>query len=251
MVGAFVFYFFQEQLIFLDEPLDNDFKYQFEKGFTEENLSMKDGAVINMLHFKTAEPKGLIIYFHGNAGNLDRWGEVVYPYVDLGYDVVIMDYRGYGKSTGRRTEANLHADAQSIYDYCKLIFPEERITIFGRSLGTGMAIPLAANNNPHKLILETPFYSMKSMAQKVVPFYPSSLLLRFPFKSNASIQKIKCPIYIFHGTEDEVVPYEQSQRLFKLVEKPLATLYTIEGGGHNNLIEFEKFRSTISTVLED
>lgn len=252
LIGAFLFYFFQEKLIFLDEPLSGDHSFHFDRPFTEENVLMKDGAVINLLHFKTQEEsKGLIIYFHGNAGNLDRWGQVVYPYVDLGYDVVIVDYRGYGKSTGKRTEVNLFSDAQAIYDYCKKIIPEERITIFGRSLGTAMATHLAGNNHPHKLILETPFYSLQSLAQNVVPIYPSGLLLRFPFKSNEYIQKVNCPIYIFHGTEDEVVPYGQAEKLFKVVKEPLGTFYTIEGAGHNNLIDFEKFRAAIKIALEN
>ena len=250
LIGAFLFYFFQEKLIFLDEPLSDDFAFHFEKPFTEENISMQDGAVINVLHFKAQDSKGLILYFHGNAGNLDRWGHVVNPYIDLGYDVVILDYRGYGKSTGKRTEQNLYADAQAIYDYCKTTILEDQIIIFGRSLGTTMAVYLAANNRPHKLILETPFYSLHSLAQKVVPIFPSRILLRFPFRSDKYIQQVNCPVYIFHGTKDEVVPYEESEKLFNLVQSQ-RYFYTIEGGTHNNLIEFEEFRTAMEAVLKN
>jgi fermentation-respiration switch protein FrsA (DUF1100 family) len=251
LLGAFLFYFLQEKLIFLDEPLPNDFTYHFDRPFTEENISMKDGAVINLLHFEAPDSKGLILYFHGNAGNLERWGQVVYPYVDLSYDVAILDYRGYGKSTGKRTEENLFSDAQTIYDYYKATIPEEQIIIFGRSLGTSMAVYLAANNHPRKLILETPFYSLQSLAQKIVPIFPSQVLLRFPFRSDKYIQQVKCPVYLFHGTEDEVVPYEQSEKLFKLVQGSQGAFYTIEGGSHNNLIEFEKFRTAMKNALEN
>jgi hypothetical protein len=250
LIGAFLFYFFQEKLIFLGEKLPGDFTFRFDRPFTERNISMPDGAVINLLHFTSQESKGLIIYFHGNAGNLDRWGEVVYPYVDLGYDVVIPDFRGYGKSTGKRTEANLFSDAQTIYDAYKGTIPETQIILFGRSLGTSMAVFLAANNHPGKLILETPFYSLQSLAQKVVPIFPARLLLRFPFNSNEYIRGVKCPVFIFHGTEDEVVPYEQAERLFKLIPDTLGTFYTIEGGTHNDLIAFKKFRNTMGAALK-
>lgn len=250
LIGAFLFYFFQEKLIFLDEKLSQDFIFGFDRPFTERNISMQDGAVINLLHFKAKESKGLIIYFHGNAGNLDRWGEVVYPYVDWGYDVVIPDFRGYGKSTGKRTEAKLFSDAQAIYDAYTSTIPESKVILFGRSLGTSMAVFLAANNHPGKLILETPFYSLQSLAQKVVPIFPSRLLLRFPFNSNEYIRDVKCPVFIFHGTEDEVVPYEQAERLFKLIPNAQGTFYTIEGGTHNDLIAFENFRTTMKAALK-
>jgi fermentation-respiration switch protein FrsA (DUF1100 family) len=114
-----------------------------------------------------------------------------------------------------------------------------------------MAVHLAANNHPQKLILETPFYSLQSLAQKIVPIFPTRLLLRFPFQSNEYIQRVNCPVYIFHGTADEVVPYEQAERLFKLVPVPERNFYTIEGGGHNNLITFEKFRFAMEAALKE
>ena len=113
-----------------------------------------------------------------------------------------------------------------------------------------MAVYLAAVNHPGKLILETPFFSLQSLAQKIVPIFPSRFLLRFPLKSNEYIAQVTCPVYVFHGTNDEVVPYAQSERLFRLVTSSQREFYTIEGGGHNNLIMFEEFRKRITTVLD-
>jgi fermentation-respiration switch protein FrsA (DUF1100 family) len=89
------------------------------------------------------------------------------------------------------------------------------------------------------------------LAQKIVRIFPTRLLLRFPFQSNEYIQRVNCPVYIFHGTADEVVPYEQAERLFKLVPVPERNFYTIEGGGHNNLITFEKLRFAMEAALKE
>jgi fermentation-respiration switch protein FrsA (DUF1100 family) len=194
--------------------------------------------------------KGLIIYFHGNAGDLSRWGYVTEFYVDIGYDVVIMDYRGYGKSTGPLSQANLLSDAQAVYDAYRASLPEERIVLYGRSLGTGIAAYIAANNKPGKLILETPYYNFVSLAQFHMPIFPAKLALKYRFKSNEYVQRVNCPIYIFHGTADRVVPYEQGQRLFESIGMGKATMYTIEGGGHNNLIDFKEFREGMEEVLK-
>jgi hypothetical protein len=112
-----------------------------------------------------------------------------------------------------------------------------------------MAVYLAANNHPGKLILETPFYSLQALAQKIVPIFPTRLLLRFPFNSNEYIQKVKCPVYFFHGTKDEVVPYEQAEQLFEQVPGSDKYFYTIEGGEHNDLIAYEKFRIAMEAAL--
>lgn len=98
--SGFILYLFQERFIFLGEPLPKDFNYSFSTRFEELNLSARDGAIINAIHFKSDTAKGIIVYFHGNAGNLERWGELMEYYVALQYDVVIMDYRGFGKVPG-------------------------------------------------------------------------------------------------------------------------------------------------------
>ena len=140
VVGCGVFYFRQENMIFYPEALPPDFQYSFPARFDEVTISV-DGAVINALHFKTDTPKGAIVYFHGNAGNLSGWGEVALDFTRLGYDVLIPDYRGYGKSTGKiYSEKMLHRDAAVAYDYLKGRYQEDQIVIYGRSIGTGIAV---------------------------------------------------------------------------------------------------------------
>ncbi|MEP5614047.1 MAG: alpha/beta fold hydrolase [Cyclobacteriaceae bacterium] len=248
LVGLGV-YFLQEKLIFLPEELDKDFSYNFPTAFEEHFLEMDDGAVINALHFKTDSAKGLILYFHGNAGSLQRWGEVVLPFVDQGFEVLIMDYRGYGKSVGERSYKTLLRDADRLYEFALNHTSEDQLIVFGRSLGSSFASYLAGKNNPSMLILETPFLSLGDMANRVAPIYPPSYFLRFNFKNHEALKGAECPIYIFHGTEDNVVPLESAQKLYETLDPDQAQFFVIEDGGHNNLSGFARYNEELNKIL--
>ena len=241
-------YFFQENFIFLGESLAQEHTYVFDTPFAERYFQMDDGAIINAIHFKSDASKGIIYYHHGNAGNLVRWGAVAEFFVPFGYDVLIYDYRGYGKSTGYRSEKTLHQDAQHLYDALKNEWSEDQIIVYGRSLGSGMASHIAANNNPKMLILETPFYSLQSMASWRFPFLPTRLLVKYEMANWKRLQETNAPIHIFHGTEDRIVPYWSGKKLYDTVPEK-ATLTTIDGAGHNNLIEFEGYGEGVVRLL--
>ena len=212
-------------------------------------LKTEDGAVINAIHFKTENPKGVILYFHGNAGNLSRWGEITEFFVEKNYDVFVMDYRTYGKSTGKLSEQALYKDAQMCYDYILERYKKTEIIIYGRSLGTGMATYLASNNNPKKLILETPFYSLADVAKGRFSLFPTKKLLKYDFPSYKYVQDVICPISIFHGTDDGVIPYASGIKLFNSMEQKDKVFFTIENGEHNNLVEFEAYHSQLQKIL--
>ena len=248
ILGFIFLYFAQERFIFLDDQLEQDYIFQFDSEFEELNLSNGE-ARLNALHFKADSAKGMIIYFHGNQGNLTRWGEVVQPFVSMGFDVLIMDYRGYGKSTGKRTEEALLDDAELFYSYASTRYPEDQIILFGRSLGTGVASFLAGRHSPKQLILETPYYSMASVGQSLYPIYPVSWALRFNLKSHEYLQTATCPIAIFHGTDDRVVPYKQAKKLFNSLPKGGNELITIEDGRHKNLSEYPVYWERLSKLL--
>ena len=128
------FYFFQENIIFRPERTSENFIYTFDKNFEEIDLKVTDKASINAIHFKVKNPKGVLLYFHGNKGNLKRWGNIVLPFTDYNYDIFVMDYRGYGKSKGKRTEEVMYNDAQYCYDYISNLYDENNIVVYGRSL---------------------------------------------------------------------------------------------------------------------
>ncbi len=243
-------YFIQEKMIFLPTKLPQDYRYSFRHDFEEINLKTDDGFVLNSIHFKQVKPKGLILYFHGNAGDLSRWGNITSFFADKNYDVLVMDYRTYGKSTGKLSEDALHKDAQLFYEYALERYDESDIILYGRSLGTGIATKLAANNNPDRLILETPYYSLMDIAKERFPFLPIKWLMKYKFLSHEFIQEVTCPIAIFHGTEDRVVPYESGKRLFNAIPHEAKEFYTISEAGHNNLIEFDNYINGIKKVLQ-
>ncbi|WP_179008810.1 alpha/beta hydrolase [Winogradskyella forsetii] len=247
MIGS-ALYFFQEKLLFLPTTLEQDYHYQFNHTFEELFLKTDENTIINALHFKVENPKGVILYFHGNAGDLSRWGTIAEYFVEKQHDVLIMDYRTYGKSTGKLSEAALYHDAQYCYDYLLKHYAADQITLYGRSLGTGIASYLASKNHPKQLILETPYYSILDVAKDRFPILPVKQLLKYHFPTYQYLPKATFPITIIHGTADGVVPYASGK---KLSELPIENLKftTVEGAGHNNLIEFEDYHNTIKAVL--
>ncbi|MEN1785103.1 MAG: alpha/beta fold hydrolase [Bacteroidota bacterium] len=229
--------------------LAKDYRYQFSGTFEELYLETEDGEQLNALHFKRESPKGIVLYFHGNAGDLSRWGEVAEAFINRGFEVIIMDYRSYGKSTGKPTEDNLFKDAQRFYDHTLQRYAQEDIIIYGRSLGAAIATHLAANNHPRQLILETPFYNLLDVAKGRFPFLPVKRLLRYQFASDKHILKVASPIAIFHGTEDAVVPFESGHKLYQIIPNKNKHFFKIPGGRHNDLSDYDGFQRGIDQVL--
>ena len=248
MIGS-VLYFFQEKLLFLPTTLEQDYHYEFEYAYEELFLKTEDNATINALHFKAKKSKGVILYFHGNAGDLSRWGKITEYFVNENYDVLVMDYRTYGKSLGPLSEAAFYKDAQYCYNYLLNQYSENEIALYGRSLGTGIASYLASKNNPNQLILETPYYSILDVAEHRFPLFPLKKLLKYNFPTFQYLPKTTCPTTIIHGTNDNVVPYSSGKKLSELGINNL-NFITVEGGDHNNLIEFEDYHKTIKNVLK-
>lgn len=240
-------YFFQERLLFYPEVTATDFEYVFPHRYDEVSLPV-DGATIHALHFRVDNPRGVVLYLHGNAGSLRSWGTLASEFLGHGYDILIPDYRGYGKSTGRITsERVLLQDASRAYEYLERQYPENQIVVYGRSLGTGVGAYLAATNSPRMLILESPYYSLRDLAKREFPLVPG-ILLRYPLRTDLWIPNVTCPVYLFHGTRDDLVPYESSERLLPLINSE-RELFTIEGGGHNNLGEFPLYQEKLAQLL--
>ena len=248
-----VLYFAQEKVIFLPEPLPANYTYIFHSKWLSSSeeyfLTTYDSQKINLVWFKgKSKPKGVILYCHGNAGNIQRWASIVDDLMQYDYDVILWDYRTYGKSMGKLSEENLLKDAQLVYDFAKLHFSESQVLVYGRSLGTGLATYLSATNAPQKLILETPYYNLRDVAATHFPYFPYSLLLRYEFPTNEWIQEVRCPIFIFHGTYDRTVPYSSGSKL-KDYLKLQDQFVTIEAGDHNDLNTFQIYEEKIKEIL--
>ena len=246
---SLLLYILQDYLLFKPEKLPADFQFYYEHQETEEyNVETRDGAVINGLRFKAKNPKGIVFYLKGNSKSIKGWGKFAVDFTRHGYDVLMVDYRGFGKSTGRRTQKAVKRDMQVVYDKIKQKVDEKYIILYGRSLGSGFATKLASMNNPRMLILDAPYYSLKNVAKKYIPFMPLSLLLKFPMPTYKWLKYVNCPIHIIHGTDDNLIPYKTSVKLSKI--KPAqTTLYTVIGGGHKNLNTFESYHKMLSDII--
>ena len=247
---GFALYVFQERLIFRPDKLSDKHVFKFEQPFEEINYATEDGNTINALLFKIEHSKGIVFYHHGNADNLEYWGTKATDFTSRGYDVLMYDYRGFGKSTGKvKNERMIMSDALMIYKKLLYDYKERDIIIYGMSLGTGIAVRLAHDNNPHLLILETPYFSFYDVSKFHYPYLPNSILLHYQFKTNKLLPEIKIPIYLFHGTEDETIPYDSSTRLAQLSTN--IKLFTIQNGSHSNLNTFDSYQENLSKILNN
>lgn len=240
-------YYFQHRVIFFPERLNKDFQYDFDDPYDERNFQINEDVIINTLHFKVDESQGVIFYLHGNAGSLRSWGEVAADFTRFQYDVLMIDYRGFGKSRGKISEHALYDDAQYIYNKLKNEYPENKIIVFGRSIGTGIASYIASENNPACLVLESPYLSIPYLAKRYYPWFPQKLI-RFKFRNDIHVKKVSCPIYIFHGSEDEIINVESSRKLSTLL-KPSDKVFIIPGGHHNDLSFFEEYETHLKSIL--
>jgi len=244
-----IVYYAQEKFLFKPEklPVDFEFKYPNQKA-TEYNIELDAGVNINSVHFSVDNPKGVVMYLKGNSRSIKGWGKFAIDFTRLKYDVVMVDYRGFGKSTGRRTERAIKDDLQKVYNRIKSRVDQKYIVIYGRSMGSGFATKLASTNNPRMLILESPYYSMMRIAKRYIPFMPISIAMRFPIRTYKWIQYVNCPIKIIHGTSDRLVPFNNAIELTKIRQK-YARLYPIVRGGHNDLHTFEDYHRIMEEIL--
>jgi len=249
LISTIVF-FVQEYFMFHPEKLPEDFEYRFDVPFEEHFFDVEEGVRINGLHFKVNKPKGIVIYFHGNTRSIKGWSKYAKDFTRNDYDVLIIDYRGFGKSTGKRQEKAMYRDSQYIYNQVRGWFPEDQIIIYGRSMGSGFAAKLASKNKPRMLILDAPYYSFSQLTNRWLFFLPLSILLKFHIRTDIWIKYVRGPVYIIHGTKDSLIPYRSSVKLRK--EAPLTTrLIPIHGGRHNDLPTFKEYHNHLSEILND
>ncbi|MEX0968486.1 MAG: alpha/beta hydrolase [Bacteroidia bacterium] len=249
LLSLLLLYMIQENLIFYPDRIQDDYRFEFPWKFDEKNFETAPGVRINALHFRTeGKSKGVIFYLHGNAGSLKSWGWVAEDFVPRGWDLLIIDYRTYGKSKGRLSETALYQDAQFIYQELLREDQEEHIIVFGRSLGTGIATKIAADNNPKQLILETPFYNFADLIQSIYPALPM-WMLSYHFPNDQHLKSVKCPVVMLHGTQDEIVYYKSSEKLLKHISSK-AELVPVTGGSHNDLRNFPEYQAALDRILK-
>lgn len=235
-----VLYALQSRLIFFPGKLSADFQFTCSGNCEEIFFKTSDGEVINALFFPNGG-KRVILYFHGNAGDLSGWQFVAEDFLSTAYDFMIIDYRGYGKSSGELSETGFYLDADAAYDYLtKRGFAPENIVIYGRSIGSGVAVDLASRKTCQGLVLESAYSSMGKLAGEKFPYFFPSLYLKYRFDNISKINGVKCPVIFLHGSLDNLIPPSHSSRLFeKFTGKK--KLIKVPRGGHNDLRAFHEY----------
>lgn len=243
-------YHLQKKILFHPATLPSDYKFSFNIPFKEVNIPMNETDTVNLIQFFPADsiPKGVVIYFHGNTGNVTNYAKCAPIFLKHGYEVWMPDYPGYGKTTGDLTEENIYKQAKEVYKLAHSKFAADSIIVYGRSLGTGVASFIAAKFPCRRLILETPYYSMPDVLSTYAPIYPTERMSHFKFPVGEYLQDVKAPVTIFHGTSDKVIPYRCAEKLKKVL-KPGDEFITIENGSHNNLNDFPPFHQKLDSVL--
>lgn len=189
-----------------------------------------------------------MFFLHGNAGNLASWFVNADFYRRAGFDLVMLDYRGYGKSSGRiASEAQLHADVRAVWQTVAPRYAGKRVVVYGRSLGTALAASLAAELQPDLTLLVSPYTSMAALAREHYPWVPAALL-RYPLRTDEAIARIRTPVLLLHGELDALIAPSHSEALRALA--PRARLHLVPGGGHNDLQTFESYLGAVRDALD-
>ena len=257
-LGAAVFsvlWWGQESLLFHPEPLPPDHRFSAAPDVHEVFIEVP-GARLNALHLRLPKPRGLVFYLHGNAGNLDNWFVNPDFYRALNMDLFMIDYRGFGKSSGRIAgEAQLLADARAAWQSVAPQYAGRPVVVLGRSLGTGVAAQLAASlppgDRPDLLLLVSPYLSLQALAAQHYPWVPAGLL-RYPLRTDLAFEgglaDARTRVVLVHGEQDALIPLRHSEALAALL--PRAELHRIAGAAHADLQAFPAYLEAIRRAIQ-
>ena len=244
-------YFFQEQVILLPEVLPRDHQYVFRFPHTEVDVDMPGNTIMNFIKFPSIDsvPKGIVLYFHGNKRNVDRYVYAVNQFTSHGYEVWMLDYPGFGKSTGEFNEERVNEWAMKQYELARQQTSAENILIYGKSLGTAVASKIAAENDCQMLILESPYYSLPSILSHYVPIVPADLILKSKFPNYEYLPNVNETVVIFQGTDDWVVPYKNASKLKRFL-KTGDRFISVEGAKHSDLRKQSRYIDAMDSLLK-
>jgi hypothetical protein len=239
-------WFGQERLLFAPSPLSAGHRFAIEPDVHESWIEVP-GARLNALHLRLPRPDGVVFFLHGNAGNLDSWFVNAAFYRQANLDLFMIDYRGYGKSSGHiESQAQLEADVRAAWAAVAPNYTGLRRVVYGRSLGSGLAATLAADVQPELTVLVSPFESMVALAGEHYPWVPSALL-RYPLRTDQALARIHGPVWMAHGELDALISPQHAARLLALA--PQAQLLRVVGAGHNDIQEFEAYLNGLRKAL--
>ena len=244
-----VVYLSQDRIIFHPEELPKDYQFEFANEFEEINLTTDDDNILNGLLIKADNSKGLVIYYHNHSANIDQWSRFALFMNKFDYDVLLMDYRGFGKSTGKFNEKNFLSDAILWYSYALDHYSEVDISVYGRGVGATFATYVASLNNPKRLCLESPIYSLYYVAKAHYTYLPIKMISKYKFETDKYIVDISCKIYIFHGKQNKFINYKNSMKLYEL-SKGNMELFLIPDVDNYNMINNPIYLNKITEICK-
>jgi len=230
-------YFGQDRLIYFPDIPERAVRSDpadIGLAFEDLTLTTGDGERIHAWYIPADPSRGAVIFFHGNAGNIGHRLDTVRILNALGVDCLMIDYRGYGRSTGRPEESGTYLDAQAAWEHMTQVrgFARSEIVLFGRSLGSAVAAWLAAENEPAGLILESSFTSVPDLGAELYPWLPVRLLSRYGYDTRAQLRRVKVPVLVAHSPADDVIPYRHGRNLFAAA--PQSSTFLEMSGSHGD-----------------
>jgi pimeloyl-ACP methyl ester carboxylesterase len=243
-------YYLQDYILFHPVQLPAKKAYSFKVSHKEVNIPYSKNSTINIVQFLVPDSavKGVVLYFHGNKKNISWYARYAPIFTRNGYEVWMIDYPGFGKSTGAFTEQGLYDWALTLYKLARARFTPDSIVIYGKSMGTGISAQLAGIRDCKKLILETPYYSMPSIIDNYFPIYPVNKMIHYKLPTWQYLPNVTAPITIFQGTDDWIIPHKNAKRLMPFL-KPGDEFITVEGAGHNDLHSFPLVTKKLDSLL--
>ncbi len=237
----------QERLLFFPTVLPPDTPLAIAPKVFERSVEVS-GARLSLLELRLDAPSGVVFFLHGNGGSLREWFVDPELYRQANFDLVMMDYRGYGKSSGEiESEAQLHSDVRRVWDTVAPRYKDLPIVIYGRSLGTALAAQLASEIDPQLTVLVSPYRSMVALARHDYPWVPP-FAVRYPLRTDAALLGVTGPVLIFHGDRDTLIPLEHGRALAAM--HPSARLHAIAGAGHDDVHHFDQYRHALAGALQ-
>lgn len=231
---ALLLYFFQSRLVFFPETGREIIATPGQIGLPFEDIRLKtsDGVSLHGWYVGTSQARGTVLFLHGNAGNISHRLDSVAMFHRLGYNVLIFDYRGYGKSEGRPNEQGTYRDAEAAWRYLAEQRHSMHPVLYGESLGGAVAAWLAARHKPAALVIASSFTSIPELGQQLYPYFPVKLLSSIRYDTREKLRAVTAPVLIAHSPEDDIIPFEHGRALYAAAHPPKAFIEL--AGGHND-----------------
>jgi pimeloyl-ACP methyl ester carboxylesterase len=237
----------QERLLFHPVKLPASHRFELPADVHETSVDVP-GARLHALHLQLPHPDGVVFFLHGNAGNLQTWFVDADFYRRANFDLYMLDYRGYGTSSGRiESQAQLEADVRTAWATVAPRYAGKKRVIYGRSIGTGLAAILAAEVQPELTVLVSPYSSMTALAREKYPWLPGAVL-RYPLRTDAALAAVQGRVLLVHGRRDRLIPPSHSAALRRVA--PKSALLLLPDAGHNNIHDQPDYLDGLAAALQ-